>query len=128
MIGLYHVNFHTARNRQVFLDDAIAESIKAILREVMRAHRVVCLALAVMPTHVHLILVDFPDLDRGKAVQLVKGASAHRFLEQHPAFREDLGGHLWQEGYSWRQIVTHRQFVETVAYIRQNRGKAGLAE
>jgi REP element-mobilizing transposase RayT len=71
-------------------------------------------------------LVDFPDLDMGRAMHLLKGASARRFLQERPAFREDLGNHLWQEGYGWREITSHRQFIETLTYIRENRRKGGM--
>ncbi len=109
MIRLYHVSFHTAQGRPVFLADDADQSIQSILREVMKTHQILCLALEVMPTHAHMILVDFPDQDRGLAVKLLKGGPARRFLAEHPAFRGDLGDHLWQEGYYWREITSHQQ-------------------
>ncbi|MHB1132708.1 MAG: transposase [Chloroflexota bacterium] len=123
---MYHINFHTSGNRPVFLDEAVDRLIVGILRETIKAHHIPCLALEVMPTHVHLIVADFPDFDRGKAMHLLKGAVARRFLAEQPDFREDLGEHLWQEGYSWREITSHRQLVDTLAYLRGNRPKLGL--
>jgi REP element-mobilizing transposase RayT len=53
VIKLYHVNFHTVQNRPVFLADDVDALIRTILRDVMKAHRILCLASEVMPTHVH---------------------------------------------------------------------------
>ena len=122
MIKRYHVNFHTANSKPVFLAEA-EQTIRRILRDVMKRHRIPCILSEVMPTHVHLILIDFADMDIGRSLYLLKGASAHEFLKKYPEFRRDLGDHLWDEGYSWREITSHRQFVETVAYVHSNRPK-----
>jgi REP element-mobilizing transposase RayT len=126
LIRLYHVNFHTLGNKPVFLAEDLDASIRQVIRDVMQTHRIVCLALEVMPTHVHVIFLDFPDLDRGRALNLLKGASARLFLERHRYLREELGDHLWQEGYSWLEISSHEQLARTLAYIRGNRSAGGL--
>jgi REP element-mobilizing transposase RayT len=127
MIRFYHVNFHTFHNEPVFLAKDVDSAIRAIMRDVLREHQILCLAFEVMPTHVHLILADFPDKSRSESMRLLKGATAYHFLRDQPAFRNDLGDHLWQEGYDWQEITTHRQFVATLRYVRENRARGGIA-
>jgi len=38
-----------------------------------------------------------------------------------------LGDHLWTKGYYWVHIASHRQFLATMGYVRENRSRAGLA-
>ncbi|MBI3969144.1 MAG: IS200/IS605 family transposase [Chloroflexi bacterium] len=124
--GVFHVNFHTNRRRPVFLDVERAAWLQRVVAELVERNDLVCLASAVMPTHVHLLLLGWPDLPVGKAVQLVKGASSRAFFVEFPYLREDLGGHLWQAGYDCVQVSTHRQCVAARAYIWGNPRRAEL--
>jgi putative transposase len=126
VIRMYHLNFHTHLDQHIFLAEEIDAAIRRILRETLREHEILSLALEVMPNHVHLILADFPDKTRSECVRLLKGVSARRFLQEQPEFREAVGNHLWQEGYDWTEITTHRQFVTTLRYVRENRKRGGL--
>ena len=123
---LYHINFHTFQNKPIFLDVEYARAIDQILFDVVERHSILQLARAIMPTHVHCIIAAFPDQSRADIVQRLKGASAKVFLERYPDVSMQLGGHLWQEGYDWVLITTHRQLRKTVAYIEANRPKIGL--
>jgi putative transposase len=126
-MALYHINFHTVLGTPVFEHLAFDQAMREIFRAVLRRHQILCLAWEVMPTHVHLIFNDFPDQPRGRIVNLLKGATAHAFMRQFPDLRADLlGGHLWAKGYYWAQIESHRQFVTTLAYVRDNRAHADL--
>jgi REP element-mobilizing transposase RayT len=127
VIRVYHVNFHTSRNRPVFLAEDADQTIREIIGDVIARHHIACLAFEVMPTHVHAIVVVFPDADLGRTLNLLKDASARAFFLACPEFRADLGEHLWTEGYSLREIVSHDQFARTVDYVRDNRRKGGLA-
>jgi putative transposase len=124
---VYHVNFHTVRNRLVFLDDAVDASIREIIEDVIARHGLPCFAFEVMPTHVHAIVAVFTEAELGRTLNLLKGASARAFYLANPAFRQDLGDHLWTEGYSFREITSQEQFARTLAYVRDNRRKGGLA-
>ena len=85
------------------------------------------MAWEVMPTHVHMLVADLPDSERGAIVHRVKGATSRAFFLAFPGLRADLlGGHLWSKGYFAVLVRTHQQFCATVRYIRANREHADL--
>ena len=101
--------------------------LRECVRDILRRHRILCLAWEVMPTHMHMIIEDFPDLALSQIVKLVKGNSAYAFFKAFPHLREDLlGGHLWAKGYYTVHIATHDQFCATLTYVRTNRERADL--
>jgi REP element-mobilizing transposase RayT len=126
MAEIYHINFHTQGNRPVFLDDAYARAIDEMVDQVIRHHGIASLARAVMPTHLHFVVVAFPDQPRERIVQLLKGAPSRVFFQQHPDLGAELGGHLWQKDYQWILITSHDQLVTAIRYVRANRLKIGL--
>ena len=127
MIGISHVNWHTFGNKPVFQVPEYEKFIVQTLWDVINEKRIVCLALTVMPTHVHAVFVDFPDQKRSDVLQQVKGITSRRFFERFPMLRHDLGdGHLWQRGSDKVFIVSHHQLVRTIEYIKTNRAKKGL--
>jgi REP element-mobilizing transposase RayT len=90
--------------------------------------RISCLTWQIMPTHVHLVLLSFPDFPLGRIMRLIKGRTAHDLMAQVPELRGELGDHLWQEGYDWVEVTTQRQCATTVRYVQENRRAAGLEE
>ena len=125
---LFHVNFHTLHNRAVFEVPEYLTLAERELRDAMRKWKLPVLAWTVMPTHVHLVVMTFPDLPLGRVLRLLKGRVAHELLAAAPEPRADLGDHLWQEGYDWVEIVSHRQFLNAVNYVRENRRRGGVEE
>ncbi len=77
---LHHVNFHTLDSKPIFENDAYHEAIRRLIRDVLRARRILCLAWEVMPTHVHMIVEDFVDMPLPTVIKTVKGITAHDFL------------------------------------------------
>ena len=126
VVEIYHVNFHTFQNRPVFLVESYAMELRDILAELIEIDRVICLASSIMPTHVHLVVVCFPEQPRAKVVQLLKGASSRLFFQQHPEIHDELDGRLWQPGYDWVQITTADQCQTAIRYVNANRARLGL--
>ena len=126
MAEIYHLNFHTNGNQPIFLDDEYALTMDLDLTEIIRHHEIVCLARAVMPTHVHFVVVAFPDQPRERIVQFLKGASSYAFFQRYPAIADELDHHLWQKGYQWVLITSHEQLIAAIRYVRANRSKIGL--
>lgn len=126
MPEIYHVNFHSFASRPAFLDEEHAAFIHETLRAIVDRHGITCLTWSVMPTHVHCVIVAFPDQARGEIVKLLKGASARAFIERFPEWRAEVGDHLWQEGYHWVQIKTRAQMIATLRYVNNNRPRIGL--
>lgn len=126
-MALYHVNFHTLYSKSIFEDGEYDTMMRGCLRDVLRVHKVICLAWELMPTHVHMIVQDFPDRPRGVIVKCVKGSTSHAFFAVFPDLRDDLlGGHLWTKGYYFAEIMSHQQFLVTLNYVRTNRARADL--
>jgi REP element-mobilizing transposase RayT len=126
-MGLYHVNFHTLNNAPIFENETYDHMMRGCLRDALREHKILCPAWEVMPTHVHMIVEDFPDLPRATIMRYVKGSTSHAFFSTVPELRGDLlGGHLWTKGYYFASIVTHQRFLATLHYVRTNRQHADL--
>ena len=126
-MALHHVNFHTLRGIPVFEQPAYDAIMRGCIARALQRYEILCPAWEVMPTHVHMIIQDFPDLPRSTIMNRIKGATAYDFLRAYPDLRADLlGGHLWAKGYFAVLIETHEQFIATLSYVRQNRERAEL--
>jgi REP element-mobilizing transposase RayT len=127
-LALYHVNFKTLGGRPIFEQEEYDRMLRACLPSVLQQREVISLAWEIMPTHVHLLIADFPDYPRSTILQHVKGDVARAFFRAFPHLRHDLlGGHLWAKGYYWVAVESHRQCRATIAYIQANRECADLA-
>jgi len=125
---LQHVNFHTWRNRPVFAQPEFDGMMRRCLPDVLGSRGVLCLAWEIMPTHVHLVVADFPDFSLPAIMKHVKGDTSRAFFACFPDLRADLGdGHLWRKGYYAAAISSHRQYLATVSYVKSNLAAAGLA-
>jgi putative transposase len=126
-MALHHVNFHTLLGSPVFADQVFDQMLRGCLADVLVARGILCLAWEVMPNHVHMIIEDFPDLPRSTILKHVKGDTSRAFFARFPEMRLDMrGGHLWKRGYYAVHIVTHRQYLATLHYVRNNRSHADL--
>jgi REP element-mobilizing transposase RayT len=123
---LFHVNFHTYNNRSVFEVPEYLAALDRELAQVLARWKILSLVRQIMPTHVHLLVLTFPDQPLARIVNLVKGATSHAILVAHPELRGDLGDHLWQEGYDWVDVTRHRQCLNVIRYIHENRRRGGL--
>lgn len=126
-MALHHVNFHTLRSIPVFENEEYDQMMRQCLADVLSDLNIICPAWEILPTHVHMIVEDFADLPRATILKYVKGDTSRAFFGAFPYLRADLdGGHLWQQGYNAVLILTHRQYRDTLAYVRANRRQAGL--
>ncbi|HEX8729095.1 MAG TPA: transposase [Ktedonobacterales bacterium] len=123
---LFHVNFHTIHNRAVFEAPEYHGLLERLLSDALMKWEIVCLEWQIMPTHVHLVLLSFPDQQLGRILHLIKGSTARALLLAAPELRGDLGDHLWQEGYDWVEVTSHRQCINTMRYVKENRVRGGL--
>ncbi len=125
---VFHVNFHTNHNHPVFEPPDYQALMETTLTDALAHWAIPCIAWTVMPTHIHLILVTFPDQQLGRIVNLIKGRTARYILDAVPELRGDLQGHLWQEGYHWVHIKDHRQCANAIRYVHDNRRRGGLED
>jgi len=126
-VAIYHVNFHTLGRRPIFEQAEYDLMLRSCLLMFLERRQITCLAWEIMPTHVHLLLVDYPDYPRSTILEQVKGDTSRAFFRTFPYLREDLlGGYLWAKGYFWVEVSSHRQAWATIAYIHANRARADL--
>ena len=78
-------------------------------------------AFVLMPEHLHILLTPSNETSIEKAMQMIKGGSAHRIgIEKSQAFP------VWHRSFHDRWIRDAEQYWQAKAYIEQNPVKAGL--
>ena len=108
---LMHCVFAT-KDREPWIVSGFRERLYAYVRGIASAHRVSVLAIGGVEDHIH-ILVSLPStISLSKAMQLIKGGSAHWV---HETFHDKLY-FAWQEGYGAFSIGAS-QMERTKAYI-----------
>lgn len=78
-------------------------------------------SFVLMPDHFHVLLTPAEDVTLERAVQYIKGGSAHR-IRKELSFRFPV----WQRGFSDHRIRDARDFGTHVSYIEQNPVKKKL--
>lgn len=77
-----------------------------------------CLAMEVMPDHIHLLVSCKPQLRLSDAIKVLKGNTARWLFMGHPELKNSLwGGHLWNPSY-FVVTVSERSTVQVEAYIQ----------
>jgi putative transposase len=95
----YHIVWVT-KYRYAVLSGDVGERVRALLREIARAHEMTIYAGSVNRDHVHMLIAIPPHLSVSRAVQYLKGKSSHKLLSEYAALRKRYWGqHLWGRGY-----------------------------
>ena len=119
--GVYFVTTDTWERRALFINTVLATIVMEQIvscrdRGFYKLH-----AFALMPEHLHLLLTPDEQTTIEKAVQMIKGGSAHRIGTETPqAFP------IWHRGFHDRWIRDADQFWHAKSYIEQNPVKARL--
>src|SRR6202051_4595781 len=80
-------------------------------------------AFVLMPDHLHILMTPGETTTVEKAMQMIKGGSAHRIgIEKPQQFP------IWHRGFHDRWIRDAEQFWKAKSYIERNPVKARLAE
>ena len=118
----YHIVSATRDRVPIFLDpDCASLVVEAI--QFVRHERAYVLAYAVMPEHLHALLVPREGTSISRVMQSIKGYTARLVNE-----RLGRRGPLWQRSFYDRMIRNERQLLETVNYVHMNPVVAGLEE
>ncbi len=119
---VYLLTAVTHERRPVFSDFINARLLIRSMQEQHDAGRVESLAFAVLPDHVHwLVLLKAGTLST--LLKGVKGASARR-INSHAGFE----GPLWQTGYHDHALRRDEDLREAARYLIANPVRAGLVE
>jgi putative transposase len=121
--GVYFVTTDTWQRRALFAKPDVARIVlEQILscrdRAFYKLH-----AFVLMPEHLHILLTPADETTIEKAMQMIKGGSAHRLgLERPHKFP------IWHEGFHDRWMRDAEEYRNSKRYIEQNPVEAKLVE
>ena len=100
----YHVWF-SPKGRKWLLQGDVEQAVKRLLREVAHSKGIELVACETMVDHVHLLLRLNTGQSLSKAMNLLKGITARRVLQQFPEVALDAHvKHFWQKRYGCRAV------------------------
>jgi putative transposase len=118
----YFVTARTSQRRPLFRDRCAARLFLRELQGCREELGFLLLSFAVMPDHVHLVVVPGPGADLPRIMQHVKG----RFGRTYNLARGGTGA-VWQPRFYESAVRTDMQLERWVRYIEENPVRAGLA-
>lgn len=104
----------------IFLDDLDRQRYLMTLARVTARMGWRCLSYCLMGNHMHL-LVETPQPNLGRGMQLLHGSYAQSFNRRHEA-----SGHVFGGRFKSTSVTTDPQLWVTVAYVVRNPVAAGL--
>jgi REP element-mobilizing transposase RayT len=116
----YHVIAATRDRLPLFSDSGFAEIVMEAIQFV-RYEKAFVFSFAIMPDHIHLLLVPKTPWTISQVMQSIKGFSS-RAINQ----RRGTRGAIWQQSFYDRVIRDEEQLRSTLAYIHQNPVEHGL--
>ena len=100
---VYDCKFHLVwitKYRKKVLVGLVAERIRELLRQICKANEVDIIKGHVSNDHIHLFLSVPPNMSVSKLVQLLKGKSSYKMLQENSQLQKEFWGrHLWARGY-----------------------------
>ena len=118
----HHITQRGNGRQQVFFDDADYITFRDMLAASCKAAKVSCWAYALMPNHIHAILV--PKNEDGLRSAL---APVHRRYAGMMNARQEKTGHFWQGRYG-AAVMDESHLIAAFHYIIRNPVEAGLAD
>ncbi len=119
----YHITSTTYKRQPFFRDRGCAQELWDVINAQRQKGRFHLLAFAIMPDHLHLLLMPGRSTTLGLIMQEIKKGSA-RLINRRLGRR----GKVWMDQYYDHGIRSEREFWEKVAYIHDNPVKEGLVE
>jgi len=116
------VTSHTWQRRELFRQSGPAEIVVQQLVECRDRGYYKLHAFVLMPDHFHILLTPGADTTLEKAIQMIKGGSAHR-IRHELAFRWPV----WQLGFHDRWLRDAEEYHTRMNYILGNPVKTRLA-
>ncbi len=100
---IYDIKYHIVwitKYRKPVLSGLVAERCREIIRQVCKEEEVEIMKGHVSKDHIHLFVSVPPTLSVSKLVQLVKGRSSRKLLQEDKNLQKQYWGqHLWARGY-----------------------------
>jgi putative transposase len=120
--GTYFVTSRTWDSRALFfVEQNCSLFIESLLHYRVRGAFALH-SFVLMPDHFHVLLTPGPVTTLERAVQFIKGGSAHRMRGEHP-----FNSPVWQRGFSDHRIRDAGDYASHLRYIEQNPIRKRLA-
>lgn len=113
----------TWQSRQLFIADEVCELFLQSLADYRQQGHFALHAFVLMPEHFHVLITPAEDIALERAVQLIKGGSAHRIGRVR-----DLTFPVWQRGFTDHRIRDFDDYQAHVGYIEQNPVKRKIVD
>lgn len=99
----YQLHYHFVfipKYRKPALRGDVAVRLRDMIREICAQRGIEILKGHVRPEHVHLMLSVPPHLSPSRVMQLIKGKTSNRLMQEYRVIRKAFWGrHLWARGY-----------------------------
>ena len=113
--GTYFVTSRTWESRKLFVTEPMRQLFVDTLLRYRQTGAFALHAFVLMPDHFHVLLTPARDKTLERAVQLIKGGSAHALGKER-----QLRFPVWQRGFSDHRIRDAADYDNHVRYIEQN--------
>ena len=121
--GVYFVTTDTWQKHPLFISVALANIVVEQILSCRERGFYKLHAFVVMPDHLHVLLTPGDATTVEKAMQMIKGGSAHRMgLERPNKFP------IWHAGFHDRWMRNAEEYRSSMRYIEQNPVEAKLVE
>ena len=108
----FHLTWSTL-DRRAMIDGPTREFLDGYFRRAAARERVLVVELAILATHVHLLVRTRPRFDLGRLAQMIKGGSSHA-VNRLPG---NITGLRWTREYSVT-TVSPRGLPRAVEYLK----------
>jgi putative transposase len=99
----YQLHYHFVfipKYRKPALRGDVAVRLRDMIREICAQRGIEILKGHVRPEHVHLLLSVPPHLSPSRVMQLIKGKTSNRLMQEYRVIRKEFWGrHLWARGF-----------------------------
>jgi REP element-mobilizing transposase RayT len=116
----YHTISTTLNRHQLLSNPSVAQIVLDAI-QVIRRDKAFVLAYAVMPDHLHLLLVPKEPLSISQVMQSLKGFTAREINRMN-----HTSGSVWQQGFYDRVVRDEAQLGAAIQYIEGNPVTDGL--
>ena len=100
---VYRLHYHfvfVPKYRRPVLRDAVGRRVRELVRQICQAHDVAIVKGHIRPDYVHLLLSVPPKMAPSRVMQLIKGKTSIKLLQEYRHLRKEFWGrHVWARGY-----------------------------
>lgn len=96
----YHLVWVTKYRKPIFVEEAIRQAMKSILREIAGRNEITIIEMEVVDDHIHVVVSFPPHHSISSVMKTLKGPSAREWFKRFPETKKQLwGGALWSGSY-----------------------------